>query len=217
MEFLKKIKFEYLLLSFIVLMSLIYFEYSLSHLPITFPDQSQNYPEDYYVPAWIDQLKKSELNDKDVEALLLRIKSDIKLEKSKVRILIGQYRDKFILNGKLVVLGPLDYKAGTPDFYILIDDNFYTKLDKSEIMALIAHEMGHATQKFNPFEEINVETLSRDQIEADTFALKYTDPDSLLNILEKADKILAEVNETTYRKRVGAIKAFRQSPPSQEK
>ncbi len=117
--------------------------------------------------------------DLEHEDLVSRIREDLKIPKIiEIKILLGPYR---YVSGEGRLIDSLNPLA----FIMLLDRDFYQELTPEEKIALIAHELGHLTNK--PVLTRDLNTDIQFQIEADTYATKYTSPEAMINLLNKAD------------------------------
>lgn len=115
------------------------------------------------------------LESKEAEEILKRIKSDLKTNQE-VLILEGSYRNmagfpaasfpEFAVDGYTILR-----------YYILVDSDFYNSLTGDEKRATIAHEMGHIG---------NIDIFIRMEIDSDNLASKYTSPQTVMDLLNKA-------------------------------
>lgn len=128
------------------------------------------------------------------ENLISRIRDDLKIHKNlEIKILLGPYR---YVTGE----GLLIFKLKPPGFLMLIDKDFYQKLTPEEKTALIAHELGHLTNK--PVLINDITANIQFQIEADTYATKYAPPEALISLLDKANFMHDGVKPIGYDLRI---------------
>lgn len=115
------------------------------------------------------------LQNKVAEDFLFQIKDDLKTNKE-VLILEGPYWiASMIMAASFPELQADGYSFSR--YYIIIDSDFYRKLNNKEIKAVIAHEMGHIH---------HIEQLVKMEIDADNLALKYVSPQTFIDLLDKA-------------------------------
>ncbi len=74
-------------------------------------------------------------------------------------------------------------------------------MDADERVAVIAHELGHITNKPDPPGWITDEIMIRHQIEADTYATKYVEPKALIRVLNKTASFF-NIADPEYKQRI---------------
>jgi len=137
--------------------------------------------------------------DNNHTELVSKIRTDLKIpEEMEIKIFIGPY---FHIFGYAVHMFFVDH----PEHLIFIGENFYNKMDVDERVAVVSHELGHLTNKPDPPGWIPDEIFIQHQIEADTYATKYVEPEALIRVLNKTvplfDKEFPE-----YKRRIENLK-----------
>ncbi len=140
--------------------------------------------------------------DLEHEDLISRIREDLKIPKViQIKILLGPYG--YMSEGRLIdVLNP-------PGFIMLLDWDFYQELTPEEKVALIAHELGHLTNK--PVLTYDINTAIQFQIEADTYATKYVSPEAMINLLNKVGARHSGLKSNGYDLRIQNLEKIKQS------
>jgi hypothetical protein len=127
-------------------------------------------------------------------------------------------RDLKINKSVELVLGPpLVFPRGrlaesTLAYYILIEEKFFLSLTDMEQKALIGHEMGHII-----FLPPNCDGYMSCQLGADLFAVLYTSPQAVIDLLEKLSDDPNWKQSLDYTTRVPALEKLKGKPlPSTE-
>ncbi len=160
--------------------------------------------DDPYRPLTIEEVVGMGKQDLEHEGLISLVKEDLKITKSlEIKIFLGPY-DNIIGEGELISsIHPLG-------FLILLDQSFYQGLSPKEKIALIAHELGHLTNKLTL--QYDLDTAIQFQIEADTYATKYTAPETMMSVLKKVhDRHGGNiVTQYEYRLRIENLEKIKQ-------
>ncbi len=146
--------------------------------PLLFPQPE--FSQEQTMQDFLSETQRIGIPTNEFDGLLTRVKSDINKNDIKIRVLIGPYFQRFMIYGVLLSPGSSDTDQ---TYLILIDSDFYNKLNPQEQYALVAHEAGHIAQLFPSGPDFKF--LIKAQMDADTFATKYVDPRDFLTFLEK--------------------------------
>lgn len=125
------------------------------------------------------------------DELLNRIKNDLDKNDIQIKVYTGLYFRYYTINGLLVPPDPLNFDK---TYLILLDDDLLSRLDPKEQEAIVAHETGHLL--FRPI-GLDLKDVIEAQVRADTFSLKYVDPQNFLTMLDKLN-----IEHTTRRKNI---------------
>lgn len=142
--------------------------------------------------------------DLEHEDLLSKIRDDLKIPSGlEVKIFIGPYVN---ISGE-GILCDSNHPFG---LILLLDEVFYKNLTPEEKVALIGHELGHLTNE--AFLIIHdTDTPIRFQIEADTYATKYSKPEAMISVLNKVMEIHKGFHSRQYRLKIENLEKIKQS------
>ena len=152
----------------------------------------------------IDEVMRMGRQNLDYEDLLFQIREDLKIPRSlEIKIFIGPYIN---ISGE----GQLVNSNRPFGFILLLDEDFYRDLTSEEKIALISHELGHLTNEVI-FLVYNPDTIIRFQIEADRYATKYTRPEAMISVLNKAKNRQGGYPSRQYYLRIQNLERIKQS------
>ena len=153
----------------------------------------------------IDEIIRMGRQDYEHEDLLSQIREDLKIPQNlEIKIFIGPYIN-------IVSEGEYIDSRRPFGFILLLNEFFYQELTPEEKIALISHELGHLTNdviflSYNP-----TDTKIRLQIEADTYATKYVNPEAMMSVLNKANVRHGGYPSRQYYLRIQNLERIKQS------
>lgn len=191
-----------LLLAFAVSVILMFF--ALSILPSPTYSDFESYPvQKKPGPLTIKEGAEMGILDKEHESLVSQIRKDLKLHPDlSIEIFIGPYQN---ITGEGIII-PL---INPPGVVVFLDKDFYQTLTAEEKIALIAHELGHLTNEKMLLSYPS--TITRFQVEADTYSTKYADPEAMISILNKMITRRGGTKSMEYEIRVQNLEKISQS------
>ncbi len=151
----------------------------------------------------IEEILTRSGRDLEHEDLISQIRQDLKITSDlNIKIFVGPYEN---ISGEGRLL-KLENHLG---FVVLLDEVFYQNLTSEEKISVIAHELGHITNKAVLAHDLD--TAIQFQIEADTYATKYASPEAMLSVLNKLIARHGGIKSRQFELRIKNLERIKQS------